>query len=67
MRPGLEEIEATVRRMEERYAGSPLFPTYLALCRRFEADLADPRDLALAKSAALMLIRQVDGFAADRP
>lgn len=61
MTPGLEEIEATVRRMEERYAGSALFPAYRALCRRFEADLVDARDLALAKSAALMLIKQVDG------
>lgn len=61
MTPTLAEIEATVRRMEERYAGSPLFAAYRALCRRFEADLDDPRDLALAKSAALMLIKQVDG------
>lgn len=67
MRPGLEEIAATVRRMEERYAGSALFPAYRVLCQRFEADLADPRDLVLAKSAALMLIGQVDGIEADRP
>ncbi|GLQ54282.1 hypothetical protein [Devosia nitrariae] len=56
-RPDLEELEATVKRMEARWQGAPQFPTYRALCRRFEADLADPRDLALAKSAALMLVK----------
>jgi hypothetical protein len=59
--PTVEEIEATVQRMEARYAGSIQFAAYRALCRRFEADLADRRDLALAKSAALMLIRQLEG------
>lgn len=55
--PNIEELEATVRRMEARWAGTAQFATYRALCARFEADLADPRDLALAKSAALMLIK----------
>ena len=59
--PSVEEIEATVQRMEARYAGSIHFAAYRALCRRFEADLADRRDLALAKSAALMLIKQLEG------
>ena len=59
--PSVEEIEATVQRMEARYGGSIHFPAYRALCLRFKADLADPRDLALAKSAALMLIKQLEG------
>jgi hypothetical protein len=55
--PSLEEIEATVARMEERYRDRPLFARYLRLKARFDADLSDPRDRALAKSAALMLIK----------
>jgi hypothetical protein len=55
--PSLEEIEATVRRMEERYRGHPLFADYLRLKQRFDVDLADARDRAFAKSAALMLIK----------
>ena len=55
--PDLKETEATVARMEERYRGSPLFPIYQRLSQRFEADLSDARDLALAKSAALMLVK----------
>jgi hypothetical protein len=49
--PTLEEIEATVQRMEQRYGGSIHFAAYLG----------DRRDLALAKSAALMLIKQLEG------
>ena len=59
--PSLDEIEATVKRMEARYGGSIHFEAYRTLCRRFEADLPDRRDLALAKSAALMLIKQLEG------
>ncbi|KKB11066.1 hypothetical protein VE25_14905 [Devosia geojensis] len=59
--PTLEEIEATVLRMEAKWVGSAHFAAYRDLCRRFEADLADPRDLALAKSAALMLIKELEG------
>jgi hypothetical protein len=55
--PSLDEIEATVARMEERYRGRPLFADYLRLRERFDADLSDARDRALAKSAALMLIK----------
>ena len=61
--PSLEEIEATVQRMEQRYGGSIHFAAYRAPCRRFEADLGDRRDLALTKSAALMLIKQLEGKA----
>jgi hypothetical protein len=55
--PSLDEIEATVARMEERYRGHPLFADYVRLKQRFDADLLDARDRALAKSAALMLIK----------
>jgi hypothetical protein len=59
--PSVEDIEATVQRMEARYADSIHFPAYRVLCLRFEADLDDRRDLALAKSAALMMIKQLEG------
>ena len=59
--PTLAEIEATVERLERRYAASSHFPAYRTLCSRFAADLTDARDLALAKSAALMLIKQLEG------
>ena len=55
--PSLEEIEATVARMEERYRDHQLFPKYLRLRERFDADLSDARDRGLARSAALMLIK----------
>jgi hypothetical protein len=55
--PSLIEIEETIVRMEERYRDHPLFGDYLKLKQRFDADLTDARDRALAKSAALMLIK----------
>jgi hypothetical protein len=55
--PSLAEIEETVARMEERYRDHELFANYLRLKQRFDADLPDARDRALAKSAALMLIK----------
>jgi hypothetical protein len=55
--PSLDEIEETIRRMEERYREHLLFADYLRLRERFDADLSDARDRALAKSAALMLIK----------
>ena len=55
--PSLKEIEATVTRMEERYRNHRLFADYLRLKERFDADLSDARDRALARSAALMLIK----------
>ena len=57
----LADIERTVERLQRRYTTSPHYAAYLVLCRRFEADLDDRRDLALAKSAALMLIKQLEG------
>ena len=61
--PALDEIVATVTRMELRYGASIHFPAYQRLCAQFSADLADPRDLALAKSAALMLIKYLESGA----
>lgn len=43
--------------MEARHRKDPLFPVYRRLCRRFADHLTDPRDLALSKAAALMLIK----------
>ena len=63
MPPELGEIEATVARMEAHYGGSIHVVAYRRLCEQFAADLSDPRDLALAKSAALMLIKYLEGDA----
>ena len=55
--PDLAELEATIARMEVRYAGHRLFADYRRLCERFTDDLSDPRDLALSKAAVLMLLK----------
>ncbi len=72
MVPSREELEATVRRMSERYAASndprtaELMRTVRALDSRFCMDLEDPRDLALARASALMVVRAVlEGWGAD--
>lgn len=57
--PTLAEIEATIVRMEARYAGSPHFTAYERLRLRFAEDLADPRDLALSRAAALMVLKTI--------
>jgi len=63
--PSLEELEQTVMRMTARYRQSPdpvlrrLIDAIGALDGRFVADLADPRDLALARASALMVARAV--------
>lgn len=63
MVPDLAEIEATVARMEARYRSETLaaapMTAYDRVCARFAADLAEPRDLALAKSAALMMVAEL--------
>ncbi|MHB0952890.1 MAG: hypothetical protein ACYC10_13315 [Allorhizobium sp.] len=71
--PSLEELEATVSRMTERYAASDdprvveLIRAVRTLDRRFMADLSDPRDLALARACALMFVRAtIEGWA-DEP
>jgi len=64
--PTLDEIEATVERLEARLLASPdeatrrLLTTYRKLDARFRADLGHPRDLALSRGAALMLIKFLD-------
>jgi catechol 2,3-dioxygenase-like lactoylglutathione lyase family enzyme len=57
----LEAINATVARMEARLsASSELWGVYQSLKPRFERDLtASARDIALAKSAALMVLQGV--------
>ena len=64
--PTLEDLEATVKWLEVRLSTSPkreiqaLIARYRQLDSRFRADLADPRDLALSRGAALMLIKTLD-------
>ncbi|MFB0823985.1 hypothetical protein ACEU07_01695 [Chromobacterium violaceum] len=59
------ELTAIVGRMEARLCQSEnrevqtLLAHYRQLLPRFNQDLADPRDAALAASAALMLIQSV--------
>jgi len=55
--PSLQEIEETIERMEARYGKDALFVDYQRLKQRFDADLADARDRALSRAAALMLIK----------
>lgn len=62
MRPDQAELDATIARMEAKYAKAELFPLYQDLTARFVADLDDPRDLALSRAAALMLVK----FAEER-
>lgn len=60
MRPDQAELDATVARMEARYENTALFPIYRELRERFAIDLNDPRDLALSKAAALMLVKYAE-------
>jgi predicted enzyme related to lactoylglutathione lyase len=54
-----EELTATLQRMEARLSGQhELWLCYQELVPRFEKDLAaSPRDVVLAKSAALMVVQ----------
>ncbi|POZ60724.1 hypothetical protein [Chromobacterium alticapitis] len=60
-----QELAETVARMEARLGGDEntevqaLLAHYRQLLPRFNQDLADPRDAALAASAALMLVQSV--------
>src|SRR5205085_3276988 len=61
--PSLEALRATVERLEAR-ASAQNDPSlaeprrlYAELAERFQADLRAPRDVALAKSAALMVLQ----------
>lgn len=59
--PDLTELQATIARMQARFDADPratdLMKRYRDLRIRFEADLADPRDIALSRAAALMMIK----------
>ncbi|WP_338607683.1 hypothetical protein V6617_14570 [Pelagibacterium nitratireducens] len=59
--PDLAELEATIARMEARFdadlCASGLMASYRDLCARFDPDLVDPRDIALSRAAALMMIK----------
>jgi hypothetical protein len=59
--PDYDEVAATVAKMEAQFAAlneaRDLMEAYGRTVRRFESDLADPRDLALSKGAALMPIK----------
>jgi hypothetical protein len=52
-------LRRTVERMEEQLRGEPEIATYDALVPRFHADLDDDHDELLARSAALMVIREL--------
>lgn len=71
--PNLAEIEATVVRLEARLRRSlhprtlELLAIYDQLDRQFVADLADARDLALSRGAALMLIKFFDAGNGSAP
>ncbi|QLF69579.1 hypothetical protein FE840_008500 [Peteryoungia desertarenae] len=64
-RPTLQELVETVARMSARFSASgdprvvDLMHYVSMLERRFEADLPDPRDQALAHASALMVVRAV--------
>ena len=60
MQPTLKDIEDTVARLEARFEQSILFGVYEKTCLRFEQVLSDPRDLALSKAAALMVVKQFE-------
>jgi hypothetical protein len=59
--PDLAELHPTIERMEARFDTDPraasLMGSYRDLCARFETDLADPRDIAISRAAALMMIK----------
>jgi hypothetical protein len=61
--PDFDEVAATVARLEARFAAMDeahdLMEAYRRTARHFESDLANPRDLALSKGAALMLIKAI--------
>ncbi len=59
--PDIWELRATIERMEARFDADmrtqTLMAHYRSLCQRFSADLSDPRDIALSRAAALMMIK----------
>lgn len=72
MQVSLEELSKTVLRMEATLSSATdprvreAYAAYVALVPRLERDLAvSPRDVALAKSSALMLVQQIAQAAAS--
>lgn len=69
--PDLNELTATVARMHTQLSAHAdagvraLLTHYAAAEQRFAADLADPRDYALACASALMLVQAVAQSARD--
>jgi len=63
MEPTRETLERTVERLTARFQSlpeaAPLMRALSALEPRFISDLPDQRDLALARAAALMVVRAV--------
>jgi hypothetical protein len=58
VRPDEAELRETVERMEARLRTHPLFSDYERLRERFDADLADERDVLLSRAAVLMLLQE---------
>lgn len=59
--PDLTELGETIVHMEARFDADPrttaLMERYRVLCDRFTQDLADPRDVAVSRAAALMMVK----------
>ena len=61
--PEINQIKETVERMENHFSAQEgegaqsMWQTYIQLAKRFEADLADERDLCMSKAAALMMLK----------
>lgn len=61
--PDTRELATMIDRMEARFAAigeaGALLDAYIQVCRRFAADLDDPRDVLLSRGGALMLIQEM--------
>lgn len=64
--PSIEELRATIDRMEQRLGSfnstqtNELLGHYWALVAQFEVDLPDERERLLSRGGALMLIQAAD-------
>ena len=71
--PTIEELRATIDRMEQRLGTcnsnrtNELLGHYWALVARFEVDLPDERERLLSRGGALMLIQAADPGESDDP
>jgi hypothetical protein len=63
--PSLDEINATIARMAARFDAMQtddarrVMTAYHRLSDQFGAGLADPRDVALSRGAALMMVQEL--------